>query len=146
MAGEQLSMFDVPGFLPVPERRELCREWVGGVKNDCGVYTVNTYTFSAANEHGERLELRMALAYPYVLGNIDTMLGAPTYYGCGRPLTDNAPIRLSVFDDEWQAECALAESVNAILVNDSNINGFELDRMLDLAKDVVRQAMESMTC
>lgn len=82
---------------PKEGTKELCASWMNAVKNDCGVFVGNRRDYSQGKYGSGYVCLKVALLYPYIYYSIDYGI---LYYGCGRPCTEDAESRITVFDGE----------------------------------------------
>lgn len=126
---------------PKTRDRELCKTWNNAVKNDCGVYVTNVFTFPAGSYKDYYLELNLALAFPYVLGEICYKTKC---YGCGNPLDDDSNIKFSVYEDHEQLREYLIGTINQMMNADGNMEPKDFYRLSQLNRSVVDKAMECM--
>lgn len=126
-------------------KKELCGTWKGAVKNENGVYVINTHAFPAGSRKDVFLELSVALTFPYVVCELDLESAKDNSYGSYSPLSDTCPMyRFSVYDDPWQVECGITAAINAEILDNRNISDKAKERMLKLVPIVVQKAMESI--
>lgn len=125
-------------------KAELCRAWKGAVKNDNGVYVVNTRAYPAGSRKDVFLELCVALCYPYVVCELDLESTKDNSYGSYHPLCDDSMFRFSVFDDPYQVECQMTTALNARIVEDRNVSDGPRERMLKMVPQIITKAMEDM--
>jgi len=129
--------------------KELCTTWKNALKNENGVYNTYMIRFPAGSFKSYFMELKLALAFPYVYGDVDYQCGSPDYYGHGSPVDgENDLIQFNVYDDPKDVESYLLRTIKASLDNNPNINSYQnkhLPKLKLLVNDVVEKAMAKLT-
>lgn len=111
------------------EKTELCRTWLSAVKNDCGVYTINTRRYEAKSKKCY-LKLKVALSYPYIYF---ANSGGSNDYGWGHPLCDDYDDeRHSVYDDPFQLVAELTDWLAKDISENRNLDATGRSELIKL--------------
>lgn len=124
-------------FSPINDTKEcteLCRTWESAVKNECGVFTINTRRYEARSKR-HYLELKVALSFPYIYF---ANSGGSNVYGWGHPLCDyDDEKRHSVYDDPFQLVAELTDWLAKEISEDRNLDASGRSELIKLIPRVL---------
>lgn len=131
-------MNDQISFLPLLDDAEH-PTWLlsgrPGIKNDCGVYTVNVLEFREGKLTGVNVEVKLCAEVNFILFEFSYQTGT---YGCGHPLCHPCHECHRANSAEFLAECIYHDFQHSVVPYDKNLVNYpkETKELLKLCKKV----------
>ena len=141
----QISFLDAlfPSEKLVRRTTELCKTWKSAIRNNNGVFTEGSMVFPAGVRQRHYLELKLAMLFPFVYGDICLEAGS---YGAYSPVSGNKDwIEFNVYDDADEVREYLQNRIKSKINRNKNLSANDCAQLDKLTESVIEKALESMT-